>query len=109
MRNHSPACEHRRETYEAWVAEHPDHCRKCGATGVHMWTENQAPFGSGYSCLEEERCPRCGAEMPVDWHAIDASDGSLFPSTLQPCQACGWSWGHNADDIKPEAECFCLN
>lgn len=118
MCQHTPDCLLREELYRAWIAAYPLYCEKCGATGVHSWSENQAPFGSGYSwlerfdevcphCIEAEKCPRCHADLAIDWDAIETSESELYPPTLAPCPVCGWNWGRGDNDSRPDFECYC--
>ncbi len=125
-------CAERRLLYynrwRAWVEKWPEHCDKCGASGVVEWSENAAPFGSGEcwpmrmtdacdNCFGNQSvCPRCGGDL---YGAIVDKDSpedpyAQFDKWLDAegaCPLCGWQWGkHNNDDIMPwrMEECDCM-
>lgn len=88
----------------AFAAQHPHYCRACGGTGVVRSTENGAPHGAGYwpmemeefcpACVEEGRCPLCGAEIPEESYTM--------PNTPR-CPACGWQDNKAGQPRAPEA------
>jgi hypothetical protein len=60
---------------EEWEKHWPKHCPRCSGYGQISWEENQAPLGSrAYwpetftdvcpQCVDQNRCPRCGADDP---------------------------------------------
>lgn len=84
------------EVRKAWQRKWPNACQKCHGWGVHTWSENQSPLGSGRnwpmemaepcSCVEEGTCARCGLGNALD---LDTGEG--------PCPTCNW----NYDDGEP--------
>ena len=73
----------------AFEAQYPNYCRKCGgegyvnvvdALGPNKERVVQADFCPG--CIEEGKCPLCGADIPDEQYE---EDGPLT------CGACGWT------------------
>lgn len=90
--------------WQAW----PNACEECEGKGIRAYTENLAgrgdpPIMESFeepcpSCLEQDRCPRCGRLMGLNGAEEDA----------KPCSDCGWAWGKGPDDICPPAWEGCL-
>lgn len=73
---HSAFCIARTEAAHLWDKMWPNACKTCHGAGIVGWSENQAPFGSGYywpesfsescnHCEDKGLCPRCGQPL---WH-----------------------------------------
>lgn len=62
----------RKRAIAEYEARWPNHCHSCHAQGVHTWSENMSPLGSGHYWPMEmaepcddcyDRCPRCGVNL----------------------------------------------
>lgn len=104
---------------ELYDANWPNACHRCNAWGGANEYENQAPIGSGAywpesifeecdDCIGQGKCPRCGTELFEDaGEKYNALWDDWF-SDSKPCPVCGWNWGVNAGDVRPDDfECYC--
>ena len=101
---HTESCKQRHANQQAWQLQWPAYCRHCDATGLVLHEHDPSPSGISLSpgvlvdgdpcshCIEQGKCPRCN-------HTHDGDD--------HPCSECGWNWGGNMDDYRPEWECWC--
>ncbi len=123
---HTPACLEQQRRYTDWIAQWPNACKKCGATGLiydpGVWRRAD---GSGdppstelcATCIGGEatpftegtpaallKCPRCGE------HHIYVTDIEDVPDEVR-CSYCGWAWtlgaNVNPDWYMPEVDCSC--
>jgi hypothetical protein len=98
---HSPECVEKmqasRLAREAWLSTYPDYCRKCDARGYHIRHHSDGIFEfndlEDCVCIEEQCCPRCGAQD------VDLVD--------DPCPLCGWCYGLEGGEVPPESRCTC--
>ncbi len=92
---HSEQCVEAQRIYAAYVAQWPDHCRPCCASGVYYFAgnyEQPAEYDTCSHCMERSICPRCGK-----------SDALAEETDYCLCQFCQWT----PDDVAPIGECFC--
>lgn len=99
---HDGECLSRQAARLVWQTKYPNYCRSCEGVGgfdipMHVYRDGSAdpPDFDICSCVEEGRCPRCGADD------LDTEDGPTA------CAACGWYWGEGAEDVAPHGECYC--
>jgi len=79
-----------------FMLAYPHHCPECDGMGVHISRYDPSASGvslsGGYledsepcpSCLEKDRCPKCGES--VDW--LEYSD--IIQEDHYRCPSCGW-------------------
>ena len=84
----------REESIQAFKAQWPKVCMKCGGLGGFEYMFKPAP-GPGYlmdfepcpECSDKGICPRCGTENYEEWVQDEV-----------PCPVCSWNWGENEGD-----------
>lgn len=110
-------CEQAKALREAEQAAYDDNwpnaCKECGGLGGESHIEKMGEYFQDVwddcdKCVGEGKCPRCGTELFAD---AGKDWNTLFHEwivQLQPCPICGWKWGENAGDVRPDDfECYC--
>jgi len=114
---HTPECEQAQKQREAeielWEANWPNACKECGGLGGSSHVERVGPYLQDCwddcgECVGDGKCPRCGTELFADagknWNKIFGD----WIDSMKPCPICGWNWGQNAGDVRPDDfECWC--
>ncbi len=88
---------------DAYQTQWPNFCHTCGGWGAFQ-TVDSVPYGPGSvsmygsepcgACIDEGKCPRCGAQ------ALD-EDG-------ENCASCGWNWEKTPGCPEgPDGPCEC--
>lgn len=93
---------------------YPGYCRDCEGWGVHHYTENMSPNGSGmywpmdmtescYTCGENGVCPRCGVGLcPRCYKMVENAPGQPWLM----CPHCRWDESQDvADDYDGSIHC----
>lgn len=94
---------------------HPNHCRTCHGWGGQTFPGDWVPYGSTSTqlpssfepcpdCLEEYKCPWCGADLKSIPLTIDDGKSPPLTFTKLECTECAWVEGKPGEpisDIEP--------
>jgi hypothetical protein len=91
---HSAECVADRKRWKAehdrFLAQWPNCCRTCHATGEIYDLEEEPDFCS--VCISNEECPRCSSPF-------------IYRDANSRCPTCGWEMGEEFLDWPPDCDC----
>lgn len=117
MLKHTREClafqEKLRIAVEDYKKNWPNFCVHCEGRGVHIWTENGAPWGEGFwampmqepcdDCTGIGKCPRCGQAGLTDEEKGNDTTGD------GPCKFCGWNYEDHGMPVEFDGFCDCFS